>query len=93
MRRLKRPNRSGQSLTQIRSGSPVARAVEPSWRRRGVATALCQKIVLAAAKKSITRLYLQTECLDGGLYTRLGWTPLRQHHEGGVTQLIMVKDC
>jgi GNAT superfamily N-acetyltransferase len=67
--------------------------VEPSWRRRGVATALCQKIVLVATKKSITRLYLQTECLDGGLYKRLGWTPLRQHHEGGVTQLIMVKDC
>jgi GNAT superfamily N-acetyltransferase len=66
--------------------------VEPSWRRRGVATALCQEIVLAATKRSITRLYLQTECLDGGLYKTLGWTPLRQHDEGGVTQLLMVKE-
>jgi N-acetylglutamate synthase-like GNAT family acetyltransferase len=66
--------------------------VEPSCRCRGVATALCQRIVLAATRKSITRLYLQTEYLDGGLYSKLGWTPVRKHREGGVAQLIMVKD-
>jgi GNAT superfamily N-acetyltransferase len=66
--------------------------VDPAWRRKGIAKALCQDVIVRAGMRRIDQLYLQTEHLDGGLYARLGWTPVRRHHEGGVEQLIMVKD-
>jgi GNAT superfamily N-acetyltransferase len=66
--------------------------VEPTSRGQGIATALCQKVVEAARTHAIETLYLQTEHLGGGLYSRLGWRRLQAHHEGGVDQVVMVKD-
>jgi len=66
--------------------------VEPASRGQGIATALCQKVVEAAWTHAIETLYLQTEHLGGGLYARLGWRGLQEHHEGGVNQVVMVKD-
>ncbi|HEX8352059.1 MAG TPA: GNAT family N-acetyltransferase [Pyrinomonadaceae bacterium] len=66
--------------------------VEPSHRRNGVAAALCEEIMEVARRRGVTRLYLQTEHLDGGLYARLGWVPVQRHREGGLDQLIMVRD-
>jgi GNAT superfamily N-acetyltransferase len=67
--------------------------VDPAWRGRGVGSSLCSEIVEAAKNRRVERLYLQTEHLDGGLYGRLGWTPLGRHHEAdGVEQIVMVND-
>jgi GNAT superfamily N-acetyltransferase len=66
--------------------------VEPTSRGQGIATALCQKVVEAARTHAIETLYLQTEHLGGGLYSRLGWRRLQEHHDGGVDQVVMVKD-
>jgi len=66
--------------------------VEPSSRHQRIATALCEEVVAAARKHGITELYLQTEHPGGGLYARLGWTRVQAHHEGGVDQIVMVKD-
>jgi hypothetical protein len=46
----------------------------------------------AARTHAIETLYLQTAHLGGGLYSRLGWRRLQEHHEGGVDQVVMVKD-
>jgi GNAT superfamily N-acetyltransferase len=67
--------------------------VDPSSRRRGVASSLCRGILDAATSRGVERVYLQTERLDGGLYARLGWMSLGRHHEeDGVEQLVMVND-
>ena len=41
---------------------------------------------------AIETLYLQTEHLGGGLYGNLGWTLVQAHHEGGVDQVVMVRN-
>jgi GNAT superfamily N-acetyltransferase len=67
--------------------------VPPSWRSRGIATALCSEILETARSRGSEQLYLQTERLDGGLYASLGWRPLGRHREAdGVEQVVMVKD-
>jgi predicted N-acetyltransferase YhbS len=67
--------------------------VDPAWRGRGAASSLCSEILEAAKSLLVEQVYLQTEHLDGGLYARLGWTPLGRHHEAdGVEQVVMVKD-
>ena len=54
--------------------------VSSALRRKGIATALCLKIIDIAHTKGMTRLYLQTEALDGGLYAKIGWKPVDQVH-------------
>lgn len=66
--------------------------VAPASRGQGVATALCREIVEVARRRAIERLYLQTEHAGGGLYAELGWTRVQDHLEGGVHQVVMVKD-
>jgi predicted N-acetyltransferase YhbS len=67
--------------------------VDPAWRSRGVASALCSEILEAARRRGVEHVYLQTERLDGGLYAGLGWTPLGRHHEAdGGEQVVMAKD-
>lgn len=66
--------------------------VPPVWRRRGIATALCLKMIDIASAKGIRRLYLQTEALDGGLYAQIGWKPLEQVHLDDLDLLIMARD-
>jgi GNAT superfamily N-acetyltransferase len=65
--------------------------VEPSSRGRGVATSLCFEILALAGRRSVGEVYLQTTRLDGGLYAKLGWTPVVRHTEAMVEQLVMVK--
>lgn len=66
--------------------------VPPELRGRGIATALCLKIVDIAKTKGVGRLHLVTEALDGGLYTKIGWRPLRQVHVAGDDLLVMLRD-
>ena len=66
--------------------------VDLPWRSRGIASSLCSEILDTARSRGVEQVYLQTERLDGGLYAKLGWIPLGQHHdEDGVEQLVMVK--
>lgn len=66
--------------------------VPPALRGRGIATALCLKMVDIAKTKGVGRLHLVTEVLDGGLYAKIGWQPIRQVHVEGVDLLVMARD-
>ena len=66
--------------------------VPPALRGRGVATALCLKMVDIAKTKGIGRLHLTTEALDGGLYAKIGWRPLRRVQVAGDDLLVMARD-
>lgn len=47
--------------------------VSPACRGNGIGAALTRRVEALALKRGFTRLYLQTEREDGGLYARLGW--------------------
>lgn len=66
--------------------------VPPAFRGRGIATALCLKLVDIAKIKGVGRLHLVTEVLDGGLYAKIGWQPIGQVHVEGVDLLVMARD-
>ena len=63
--------------------------VEPGCRGRGYGSRIVERIVDMAPKYGVETLHLQTEALDGGLYTRLGWTPCVQVTSRGVDVLVM----
>lgn len=63
--------------------------VSPEHRGRGVAAELIQHIISMAPSYDVTTLYLQTEQLNGGLYTRLGWHPIKQLNNHGLEVLVM----
>ncbi len=65
--------------------------VDKDARGRGLATALVQEIVRIARARGIKKLYLQTEALDGGLYRRLGWEPVKTVFNMGINVLVMVR--
>ena len=50
--------------------------VDAHRRGEGIATGLVQNIMTRAKDHGVTRLSLQTEQEDGGLYARLGWRPV-----------------
>lgn len=59
--------------------------VAPAHRGKGIGTALTREIEALALRRGFTRLYLQTERQDGGVYARLGWQtcdqlPYRGYH-------------
>jgi len=66
--------------------------VPPALRGRGIATALCLKMVDIAKSRGVTRLHLMTEALDGGLYAKVGWKPVRQVHVDGLDLLVMARN-
>lgn len=66
--------------------------VPPALRGRGIATALCLKLVEVAKTKGAGRLHLTTEALDGGLYAKIGWRPVGRVHVAGVDLLVMARD-
>ena len=66
--------------------------VPPALRGRGIATALCLKMVDIAKTKGVRRLHLTMEALDGGLYAKIGWQPIRQVHVAGADLLVMARD-
>lgn len=65
--------------------------VAPEYRGYGIATKLEKEIVRLAKSLSISKLYLQTEVLDGGLYTKLGWKGLEEITGQGIKVLVMEK--
>jgi len=66
--------------------------VRPERRGRGIATLLSQRIETVARSLGVGRLHLQTERLDGGLYSRLGFQPVEQAHYNGCHVLVMAKN-
>ena len=66
--------------------------VSPKYQGNGIASKLSLKICELAKEKGIKKLYLQTEALDGGLYKKIGWSPVKQVESLGDQVLIMVKN-
>lgn len=66
--------------------------VPPALRGRGIATALCLKVIDIAKTRGVGRLHLTTEAPDGGLYAKIGWRPVGQVHFEGVDLLVMARD-
>jgi GNAT superfamily N-acetyltransferase len=65
--------------------------VAPEFRGRGVGSAISMKIVEIARFRGIPVIHLQTECLNGGLYAKLGWNRVEQVHYKGYDALVMAK--
>lgn len=66
--------------------------VAPAARRKGIATALCRKLLDLTSSRGIDRVYLQAEALDGGLYARIGFVPMEQICLNGIQVLVMSCD-
>jgi GNAT superfamily N-acetyltransferase len=66
--------------------------VRSESRGEGIATLLCQHIESVARTLSVGKLHLQTERLDGGLYSRLGFRRIEQVHYNGRDVLVMAKN-
>jgi GNAT superfamily N-acetyltransferase len=63
--------------------------VAPDQRGRGYGSRIVREIVSLAPRYGVRTLHLQTEALDGGLYTRLGWRPSAQTNNHGLDVLVM----
>ncbi len=63
----------------------------PAARGRGIGAQLVRHLIGRAASLHIGTLHLQTEQLDGGLYAKLGWTPLEEVDYHGARVLIMAR--
>ncbi|MEI2260903.1 GNAT family N-acetyltransferase [Stenotrophomonas indicatrix] len=66
--------------------------VADGHRGRGVASGLVEQAAAQAVRMGVSHLYLQTEALDGGLYARLGWTPVQETDSHGYRVLVMVRE-
>jgi len=66
--------------------------VEKKYRGNNLASDIVNRITQTAKQFNISKLYLQTEKLDGGLYLKLGWQPLETVEYMGRKVLVMVKD-
>ena len=65
--------------------------VAPAYRRNGIGAALICEAQALALRRGFSRLYLQTERDDGGLYTRLGWQICDQLLYRGYQATVMTK--
>jgi GNAT superfamily N-acetyltransferase len=63
--------------------------VDEKGRGKGVASLLVNEVLSRAKAAGIERLYLQTEHLSGGLYTRHGFKPLEEVRYKGYQVLVM----
>jgi GNAT superfamily N-acetyltransferase len=66
--------------------------VRSDYRRKGIAASLVREVERLAAAGNFRQLHLQTERLDGGLYTRLGWIPAERVAYKTLDVLVMTKD-
>jgi len=66
--------------------------VPSEHRGKGIASQVVQQIIDNAKKLNVRTLYLQTENLNGGLYRKMGWTPIEQVVYENVDVLIMEKN-
>ncbi|MCC5807863.1 MAG: GNAT family N-acetyltransferase [Opitutales bacterium] len=58
-------------------------------RGKGIGSALINEIVRRGRERGVSLLSLQTEELDGGLYSKLGWKPVEQVNYRGIEVLVM----
>lgn len=65
--------------------------ISEAYRGKGIATLLIDKVIKKAQSLGVGLLHLQTERLDGGLYTQLGWKPIEQVKYRGSEVLVMEK--
>lgn len=65
--------------------------VAEAHRGKGIARQILVELIAIAKLLKIETLYLQTEHLDGGLYGRMGWTPIEQVNYRGIDVLVMEK--
>lgn len=63
--------------------------VKPEVRGRSVGTALVHEIIRLAKSFGVTKLYLQTEQFDGGIYKKSGFNPLERVIYKGIDVLVM----
>jgi len=63
--------------------------VSVDHRGHKIAEKIIGIIISIAVTLNINKLYLQTECLDGGLYKLLGWQPIERVSYRGVDVLVM----
>lgn len=66
--------------------------VTPDYRGHGLGVQLVAHALKLAEEFGISKLYLQTEKLDGGIYTGLGWRPLERVNNKGINVLVMEID-
>ena len=66
--------------------------VADTHRGQGLAGKLVEQAAAQAMRMGVCHLYLQTEALDGGLYARLGWTPLQETDNKNYRVLVMVRN-
>lgn len=65
--------------------------VIPQRRGLGIGSKLIERVILLAERFGIKELYLQTERLDGGLYSHQGWESLEAVNYKGSEVLVMQK--
>lgn len=65
--------------------------VAEAHRGKGIARQILLALIAIAKSLKIETLYLQTEHLNGGLYGRMGWTPIEQVNYRGIDVLVMEK--
>lgn len=63
--------------------------IAPRHRGRGYGAQLVRHVSGIAPRFGIRTLHLQTERLDGGLYTHLGWEPCGEAKNGNLDVLVM----
>lgn len=63
--------------------------VPPEARGRGVGIALVLEIIRIAKAFKVTKLYLQTEQFDGGIYLKAGFTAVERVVYKGIDVLVM----
>ena len=66
--------------------------VPNTYRGNNIASEIISKVCELAVKFGVKRIYLQTQRLDGGLYSNLGWVPVEQVSYRGLEVLVMVKE-
>ena len=65
--------------------------VSKQHRGNGIAKIIISEAITKAKKLGVHKLYLQTEHLSGGLYSRLGWETIEQVYYRGTNVLVMEK--
>lgn len=65
--------------------------VAAEHRGHGLGSMLANEIAGLSKGYGVQQLYLQTERLDGGLYSELGWQPEQQVDNHGIRVLVMVR--
>lgn len=65
--------------------------VSKKHRGRNIAEQMIYRLITIAKSLNVERLYLQTEKLEGGLYSQLGWQAIVQVNYRGLDVLVMEK--